>query len=198
MDAARYADSNGYEKDSVRFVWPYRDWVINAFNENLSYDQFIIKQIGGDLLPGARLSDRVATGFLRNSMVNEEGAIKYEQFRVEGIFDRMDAIGKSILGMTTLCSQCHTHKYDPLTQEEYYGMFAYLNNAHESTVPYYTDSQQNGDHEDRRERSQRCEDGGLGVNREPRNALRCLDCARQGRVESRSPILDGGDPRTDR
>ena len=141
MDAARYADSNGYEKDSVRYVWPYRDWVIDSFNENLPYDQFVIKQVGGDLLPEATLLDRVATGFLRNSMVNEEGAIKYEQFRVEGIFDRMDAIGKSILGITTLCSQCHTHKYDPLTHEEYYGMFAYLNNAHESTVPYYTVSQ---------------------------------------------------------
>ena len=142
LDAARYADSNGYEKDSVRYVWPYRDWVINAFNENLPYDQFIVKQIGGDLLENATLQDKVATGFLRNSMVNEEGAIKYEQFRVEGIFDRMDAIGKSILGLTTSCAQCHTHKYDPITHDEYFGMFAYLNNAWESTVPYYTQSEQ--------------------------------------------------------
>ncbi|MDF1812111.1 MAG: PSD1 and planctomycete cytochrome C domain-containing protein [Verrucomicrobiales bacterium] len=138
MDAARYADSNGYEKDSVRYVWPWRDWVINAFNDNLPYDQFVIKQVAGDLLPGATMLDKVATGFLRNSMVNEEGAIKYEQFRVEGIFDRVDAIGKSILGLTMQCAQCHTHKYDPIRQEEYYGLFAYLNNAHESTVPYYT------------------------------------------------------------
>lgn len=143
LDAARYADSNGYEKDSVRFVWPYRDWVINAFHENLPYDQFIVKQVGGDLLPDADLYDRVATGYLRNSMVNEEGAIKYEQFRVEGIFDRMDAIGKSILGLTTSCAQCHTHKYDPITHDEYFGMFAYLNNAYESTVPYYTRAQRN-------------------------------------------------------
>lgn len=139
LDAARYADSNGYEKDSVRFVWPYRDWVINSFNNNLPYDQFVIKQIGGDLLENATLQDKVATGFLRNSMVNEEGAIKYEQFRVEGIFDRMDAIGKSILGLTTSCAQCHTHKYDPITHDEYFGMFAYLNNAWESTVPFYTE-----------------------------------------------------------
>lgn len=140
LDAARYADSNGYEKDSVRYTWPYRDWVIDAFNENLPYDQFVIKQIGGDLLENASLSDRVATGFLRNGMVNEEGAIKAEQFRIEGIFDRMDALGKSVIGLTMQCAQCHTHKYDPIKQEEYFGMFAYLNNAHEATVPYYTKS----------------------------------------------------------
>lgn len=141
LDAARYADSNGYEKDSVRYTWPYRDWVINAYNENLPYDAFITRQIAGDLLENASLEDKVATGFLRNSMVNEEGAIKYEQFRVEGIFDRIDAIGKSVLGLTTSCAQCHTHKYDPLTHDEYFGMFAFLNNAYESTVPYFTESQ---------------------------------------------------------
>ena len=141
MDAARYADSNGYEKDSVRFVWPYRDWLIDAFNENLPYDQFVVKQIAGDLLPEATVADHVATGFLRNSMVNEEGAIKYEQFRVEGVFDRMDAIGKSVLGLTMQCVQCHSHKYDPITHDEYYGMFGYLNNLHESTVAYYTPQQ---------------------------------------------------------
>lgn len=138
MDAARYADSNGYEKDSVRHVWPYRDWLISSFNDNLPYDQFIVKQMAGDLLENASLSDHVATGFLRNSMVNEEGAIKAEQFRIEGIFDRMDALGKSVLGLTMQCAQCHTHKYDPITQKEYYGMFAYLNNSYEATVPYYT------------------------------------------------------------
>ncbi len=137
MDAGRYADSNGYEKDAERFVWPYRDWVIDAFNDEPQYDQFIIRQVGGDLLQNASVSDRVATGFLRNSMVNEEGAINAEQFRIEGIFDRMDAVGKSILGLTTQCAQCHTHKYDPIQHEEYFGMFAYLNNSHEATVPYF-------------------------------------------------------------
>ena len=141
LDAARYADSNGYEKDSVRHTWPYRDWVIDAFNANQPYDQFIIRQVGGDLLENASLSDKVATGFFRNGMVNEEGAIKAEQFRIEGIFDRMDALGKSVLGLTMQCAQCHTHKYDPIEQEEYFGMFAYLNNAHEATVPYYTKPQ---------------------------------------------------------
>ncbi len=138
MDAARYADSNGYEKDSVRHVWPYRDWLIDSFNRNQPFDRFVIRQVGGDLLPDATVADRVATGFLRNGMVNEEGAIDYEQFRVEGIFDRMDAIGKSVLGLTTQCAQCHTHKYDPITHEEYFGMFAFLNNAREATVPYHT------------------------------------------------------------
>ncbi len=137
MDAGRYADSNGYEKDAERFVWPYRDWVIDAFNDEPQYDRFIIRQVGGDLLQNASLSDRVATGFLRNSMVNEEGAIDAEQFRIEGIFDRMDALGKSVLGLTTQCAQCHTHKYDPIQHEEYFGMFAYLNNSHEATVPYF-------------------------------------------------------------
>ncbi|MDF1741222.1 MAG: PSD1 and planctomycete cytochrome C domain-containing protein [Verrucomicrobiales bacterium] len=137
LDAGRYADSNGYEKDAERFVWPYRDWVIDAFNDDPQYDQFIIRQVGGDLLPNASIADRVATGFLRNSMVNEEGAINAEQFRIEGIFDRMDALGKSVLGLTTQCAQCHTHKYDPILHEEYFGMFAYLNNSHEATVPYF-------------------------------------------------------------
>ncbi len=142
LDAARYADSDGYEKDKPRDVWFYRDWVINALNQDLPYDQFIIKQVAGDLLPKATQDDIVATGFLRNSMVNEEGGADPEQFRVEGMFDRMDAIGKSILGITTQCAQCHSHKYDPLTQKEYYQMFAALNDFHEAIVTVYTPEQQ--------------------------------------------------------
>ncbi len=142
LDAARYADSDGYEKDKPREVWFYRDWVIHAMNDDMPYDQFIIRQIAGDLLPKATQADRVATGFLRNSMVNEEGGADPEQFRVEGMFDRLDAIGKSILGITTQCAQCHSHKYDPLTQEEYYSMFAALNNFHEATLCVYTPEQE--------------------------------------------------------
>src|SRR5262249_53173743 len=127
LDAARYADSDGYEKDKSRQVWFYRDWVIKAFNRDLPYNQFIIEQIAGDLLPQATQDQIVATGFLRNSMINEEGGVDPEQFRMEAMFDRMDAIGKSILGITIQCAQCHNHKYDPLTQEEYYRMFAFLN-----------------------------------------------------------------------
>jgi mono/diheme cytochrome c family protein len=138
LDAARYADSDGYEKDKSRQVWAWRDWVIEAFNRNLPYNRFIIDQIAGDLLPNPTQDELVATGFLRNSMINEEGGVDPEQFRMEAMFDRMDAIGKSILGLTIQCAQCHSHKYDPLTQEEYYRMFAFLNNSHESNIAAYT------------------------------------------------------------
>ncbi len=142
LDAARYADSDGYEKDKSRRVWFYRDWVINSLNQDKPYDQFIIEQIAGDLLPKATQDQIVATGFLRNSMINEEGGIDPEQFRMEAMFDRMDAIGKSILGITIQCAQCHNHKYDPLKQEEYYRMFAFLNNSHEANIAVYTPDEQ--------------------------------------------------------
>jgi mono/diheme cytochrome c family protein len=138
LDAARYADSDGFEKDKSRNVWFYRDYVINAFNNDLPYNQFIIEQLAGDLLPNATQDQVVATGFLRNSMLNEEGGIDPEQFRMDAMFDRMDAIGKSILGLTIQCAQCHTHKYDPLTQEEYYRLFAFINNDHEAQRVVYT------------------------------------------------------------
>lgn len=142
LDAARYADSDGYEKDKPRSVWFYRDWVINAMNHDLPYDEFVVQQIAGDLLPGANQDSRVATGFLRCSMVNEEGGADPEQFRVEAMFDRMDAIGKAILGITTQCAQCHTHKFDPLSQHEYYEMFASLNDFHEASMSVFTSQQQ--------------------------------------------------------
>ena len=104
LDAARYADSDGFEKDKPRFVWMYRDWVINALNQDLPYDQFIVDQIAGDLLPHPTQDQLVATGFLRNSMINEEGGIDPEQFRMEAMYDRMDAIGKGILGLTIQCA----------------------------------------------------------------------------------------------
>ncbi|PHQ33103.1 PSD1 and planctomycete cytochrome C domain-containing protein [Rhodopirellula bahusiensis] len=141
LDAARYADSAGYEKDMQRNVWFYRDWVIDAMHRDMPYNQFVIEQIAGDLLPGATQSQRVATGFLRNSMTNEEGGADPEQFRVEGMFDRMDAIGKSVLGITTQCAQCHTHKYDPISHHEYYEMFAALNDFHEACITVYTPEQ---------------------------------------------------------
>lgn len=142
LDAARYADSNGYEKDAPRNVWLYRDWVIDAFNENKPYDRFIVEQIAGDLLPHATQDQKVATGFMRNSMLNEEGGIDPEEFRMAAMFDRMDTIGKSILGLTLQCGQCHTHKYDPLTQENYYQIFACINNSYEASIRGYTDEEQ--------------------------------------------------------
>ncbi len=132
LDAARYADSNGYEKDLPREQWAWRDWVINAFNRDLPYDRFIVEQIAGDLLPGATPEQVIATGFLRNSMINEEGAIVPEQFRKEEMFDRMDCVGKAVLGLTLQCAQCHTHKFDPITHDEYFGLFAFLNNSYEA------------------------------------------------------------------
>jgi mono/diheme cytochrome c family protein len=142
LDAARYADSDGYEKDKSRQVFFYRDWVINAFNRDLPFDQFVIEQIAGDLIPGATQDQRVATGFLRNSMINEEGGIDPEQFRMEAMFDRMDCVGKGVLGLTIQCAQCHTHKYDPITHDEYYRMLAFLNNSHEANPVVYTPAEQ--------------------------------------------------------
>jgi mono/diheme cytochrome c family protein len=142
LDAARYADSDGFEKDKQRFVWFYRDWVIKAINEDKPYSQFIIEQLAGDLLPNATQDQIVATGFLRNSMINEEGGVDPEQFRMEAMFDRVDTVGKSILGVTIGCAQCHNHKFDPLTQEEYYKIFAFLNDSAEGSVSVYTPEQQ--------------------------------------------------------
>ena len=137
LDAARYADSDGYEKDKRRTVWPYRDYVIDALNRDLPYDQFLIEQLAGDLLPSPTPQQIAATGFLRMSMLNEEGAVDPEQFRMEAIVDRMDVVGKSMLGLTFACAQCHSHKYDPLTHEEYYRLFAYLNNDYEAMPAYH-------------------------------------------------------------
>lgn len=142
LDAARYADSDGFEKDKSRFVSFYRDYVINAFNKDIPYDQFIIEQLAGDQLPNPTQDQIVATGFLRNSMINEEGGIDPEQFRMDAMFDRMDCVGKSVLGVTIQCAQCHDHKYDPLKQEEYYRIFAFLNSDHESSTVVHTSSEQ--------------------------------------------------------
>ena len=138
LDAARYADSDGFEKDKPRFIWNYRDWVVSAFNRDLPYDRFVIEQLAGDLLENPTEDQLVATGFLRNSMLNEEGGVDPEQFRMDALFDRMDAIGKSVLGLTIQCAQCHTHKFDPITHEEYYRMFSFLNNDHEASMVAYT------------------------------------------------------------
>lgn len=141
LDGARYADSDGFEKDKPRDVWFYRDWVINAFNRDLPYNQFVIEQIAGDLLPNSTQDQKVATGFLRNSMINEEGGVHPEQFRMEAMFDRLDAIGKSVMGLTVQCAQCHDHKYDPISQKEYYQLFAFINDSTEGSMNVYSPDQ---------------------------------------------------------
>ena len=141
LDAARYSDTNGYEKDLQREQWIWGDWVIEAFNRDMPYDQFLIEQIAGDLLPNATPSQIIATGLLRNSMLNEEGAIVPEQFRMVEMFDRIDCLGKAVMGLSTQCAQCHSHKFDPLTQTEYYGLFAFLNDTYEAQSWVYTPEQ---------------------------------------------------------
>ncbi len=131
LDVARYADSNGYEKDLPRSIWPYRDWVINAFNRNMPFDEFTIEQMAGDLLPNATPDQKVATGFHRNSMVNEEGGVDPEEFRVAAIINRVETTSKAWLGLTMNCAQCHNHKYDPISQKEFYQFYAFLNNDDE-------------------------------------------------------------------
>lgn len=138
LDAARYADSDGFEKDKPRFVWFYRDWVVRSFNNDKPYNEFLKEQLAGDLIPKRTQDQLVATGFLRNSMINEEGGVDPEQFRMEAMFDRMDAVGKAMLGVTIQCSQCHNHKYDPISQSDYYRMFAFLNNCDEAQATVYT------------------------------------------------------------
>lgn len=131
LDLARYADTNGYEKDRDRSMWPYRDWVVRALNDDMPFDQFTIEQLAGDMLPEATPSQLVATGFHRNTMLNEEGGIDPLEFRYHAMTDRVATTGTTWLGLTTGCAQCHTHKYDPITHRDYFGMMAYLNNADE-------------------------------------------------------------------
>lgn len=131
LDLARYADTNGYEKDRDRTIWPYRDWVIDALNADMPFDQFTIEQLAGDMLPNATQSQRVATGFHRNTMLNEEGGIDPLEFRYHAMTDRVATTGTTWLGLTLGCCQCHTHKYDPITHTEYFQIMAFLNNCDE-------------------------------------------------------------------
>jgi hypothetical protein len=135
LDLARYADTNGYEKDRQRSIWPYRDWVIRALNADEPFDQFTIDQLAGDLLPNATEDQRIATGFHRNTMLNEEGGIDPLEFRFYAMTDRVGTTGTTWLGLTVMCAQCHTHKFDPIPHREYYEFLACLNNADELKRP---------------------------------------------------------------
>ena len=135
LDKARYADSDGYEKDNPRMnAWRYRDWVINAINADLPFDQFTIEQLAGDLLPNATDLQKLATAFNRQTLTNTEGGTDQEQWRVAAVMDREETLGSVWLGLTVGCARCHNHKYDQLTQKEYYQLFAYFNNGDESST----------------------------------------------------------------
>ncbi|MGH9842711.1 MAG: DUF1553 domain-containing protein [Blastocatellia bacterium] len=137
LDLARYADSNGYEKDNLRVAWKFRDWVIKAFNKDMPFDQFTIEQLAGDMLPNASVEQKIATGFHRNTMVNQEGGIDPEEARFETLVDRVGTTATVWLGSTVACAQCHNHKYDPFSQKDFYRMMAFFDNA-EYQVAYQT------------------------------------------------------------
>ncbi len=134
LDYARYADSHGFQTDSSRTMWPWRDWVIRAFNENKPFDQFTIEQLAGDLLPNPTNAQVVATGFHRNHRINGEGGLIPEEWRIENIIDRVDTTGATWLGLTLGCARCHDHKYDPISQKDFYQMFSFFNNIAETGV----------------------------------------------------------------
>ena len=135
LDLAHYADSDGYEKDQSRpFAWRYRQWVIEAFNRDMPFDQFTLEQLAGDLLPGATVEQRVATGFLRQTLTNREAGVSREEIRFEQLVDRTNTTSTTWLGLTTGCAQCHDHKYDPITQKDYYRFFTFFDTAEEVNI----------------------------------------------------------------
>ena len=134
LDQARYADTHGYFTDHERFMWRWRDWVINAFNADMPFDQFTIEQLAGDLLPNATIEQRIATGFNRNHMITEETGVTPEEYRTEYVADRVRTTSAVWMGLTAGCAQCHDHKFDPLTQREFYQLFAYFNQLPEQGI----------------------------------------------------------------
>src|SRR4029077_19708547 len=141
LDGARYADTNGFQNDFARTMWPWRDWVIRSFNANMPFDRFVVEQIAGDLLPGASLEQRVATGFNRNNRtVTEAGSID-EEWRIENAVDRVETTSTVFLGLTMGCARCHDHKFDPITQKDFYRFFAFFNSNNEQGV--YTEQRGN-------------------------------------------------------
>ena len=137
LDVARYADTDGYQDDGLRTIWPYRDWVIRAFNRNLSFDRFVTWQLAGDLFPNPSQNMLLATAFNRNHQQSQEGGIVDEEYRTEYVADRVNTFGKAFLGLTTECARCHDHKYDPISQKDYYSLFAFFNTNNErGQIPY--------------------------------------------------------------
>ena len=138
LDAARYADTNGYHIDNERFMWRWREWVIQAFNDNQPFDQFTVDQLAGDLLPEPTEEQLIATGFHRNHMINFEGGAIPEEYRTQYVFDRVDTTATVWLGMTVGCAKCHDHKFDPISQKEYYQLAAFFNSIEEEGLDGYS------------------------------------------------------------
>ena len=136
LDLARYADSNGYNNDEERTMWPWRDWVIQAFDRNMPFDQFVIEQLAGDLIPDHKQDQLIATGFLRNQGHNTEGGIIQEEYRVEYVADRVHTVSTVFLGLSMQCARCHDHKFDPISQAEYYQFYSFFNSLDEKQAPY--------------------------------------------------------------
>ena len=139
LDAARYADSNGYAVDGPRDIWRWRDWVIDAINGDMPFDRFVTEQIAGDLMPDATRDQKIATGFNRNTMINEEGGIDKEEFRLEAVIDRVNTLGTVFLGLTMECARCHSHKFDPIAQREYFSLLSFFNSDEEVNLQLPTD-----------------------------------------------------------
>jgi hypothetical protein len=137
LDVARYADSHGYQDDGMRQMWPWRDWVISAFNRNMPFDRFVTWQLAGDLLPDPTIEQRLATAFNRNHMQTQEGGVVPEEYRNEYVVDRVNTFGRAFLGLTVECARCHDHKYDPISQQDFYRLYSFFNNVNETgEIPY--------------------------------------------------------------
>ncbi|MFL2639169.1 MAG: PSD1 and planctomycete cytochrome C domain-containing protein [Flavobacteriaceae bacterium] len=140
MDLARYGDSHGYQDDQERIMWPWRDWVIHAYNNNLPYDEFITWQIAGDMIPNATKEQILASGFNRNHKITQEGGVIPEEYRVEYVADRTVTTSKIMMGLTVECARCHTHKYDPITHDEFFSLYSFFNNVEENGIIAYGDT----------------------------------------------------------
>lgn len=191
LDQARYADTHGYTIDSPRTMWPYRDWVIDAVNEDKPFDRFTIEQLAGDLLPEPTLAQQVATGFHRNTLINQEGGTDKEQFRNEVAVDRVNTTGAVWMGMTVGCAQCHTHKFDPLTHREYFQLFAFFNQAVDAngvapTVPVPTPDQQR----QLEQSKQRLDEAKAALRRYERSRSESAAAGEQGSEASESPTKE--------
>ena len=153
LDLARYADSDGYEKDGVRpYAYLYRDWVIAALNRDLPFDQFTLEQLAGDLLPDSSFDQKTATGFHRQTLTNKEGGVDQEEFRTKAVVDRVNTTATVWMGLTVGCAECHDHKYDPLSQREFYQLYAFFNNASEKDLPLETPGESAKDNKDNKEK----------------------------------------------